>query len=76
VVSAIQRITSIFPVAVDIKPDSCPDSSQCKSKGVLPVTILGTEEFDVNDIDAVSISYEYRSFCNFVIIMKMYLLRQ
>jgi hypothetical protein len=44
-----------LPVAVDIKPGSCPNPVNVKSKGVLPVAILGAEEFDVNSIDAVSV---------------------
>jgi len=40
---------------VDIKPTSCPNPLNLKSKGVLPVAILGTDGFDVSDIDAASI---------------------
>ena len=36
---------------VDIKPGSVPNPVNPKSKGVLSVAILGTEEFDVNDVD-------------------------
>jgi hypothetical protein len=36
---------------VDIKPGSFPNSVNLKSKGVLPVAILGTEEFDVKEVD-------------------------
>lgn len=43
------------PVAIDIKPGSCPNSLNCKSKGVLPVAILGTAEFDVNEIDPATV---------------------
>ena len=39
---------------VDIKPGSCPDSWNRKSNGVLPVAILGTEDFDVTQIDVSS----------------------
>ena len=42
-------------VAVDIKPGSCPNPLDVKSKGVLPVAILGSEDFDVNTIDIASI---------------------
>ena len=42
-------------VAVDIKPGSCPNPLNIKSKGVLPVAILGTEDFDVKDIKVNSI---------------------
>lgn len=42
-------------VTVDIKPGSCPNPLNVKSSGVLPVAILGSEELDVNTIDAASI---------------------
>jgi hypothetical protein len=42
-------------VSVDIRPGNCPNPLNVKSKGVLPVAILGTEDFDVNGIDAVSV---------------------
>jgi hypothetical protein len=38
-------------VFVDIKPGSCPNPFNVKSKGVLPVAILGAEDFDVTMID-------------------------
>ena len=40
-----------IPVSVDIKPASWPNPLQLKSKGVLPVAICGTEEFDATTID-------------------------
>jgi len=42
-------------VYVDIKPGSCPNPLNVKSKGVLPVAILGSEDLDVTDIDPASI---------------------
>jgi len=42
-------------VAIDIKPQSCPNPLNLKSRGVLPVAVLGSEDFDVNSIDAASI---------------------
>jgi hypothetical protein len=42
-------------VIVDIKPSSCPNPLNVKSKGVLPVAILGSEDIDVNSIDVASI---------------------
>ena len=42
-------------VYVDIKPTSCPNPLNVKSKGVLPVAILGSEDFDVNTIDIASV---------------------
>lgn len=48
-------------VAVDIKPGSCPNPMNVKSRGVLPVAILGTPDvgetpgFDVTTIDPLTI---------------------
>lgn len=42
-------------VEIDIKPISCPNPLNVRSKGVLPIAILGTENFDVNSIDVTSI---------------------
>lgn len=44
-----------IPVPVDIKPQSCPNPLNVDSKGVLPVAILGTEDFDVTQVDPVSV---------------------
>jgi hypothetical protein len=43
------------PVAVDIKPSSCPNPLNMRSRGVLPVAVLGTETLDVSEIDPASI---------------------
>lgn len=45
-------------IPLDIKPTSCPNPLNVKSKGVLPVAILGTENFDVSDVDVGSVSLE------------------
>jgi len=45
----------LIPVAVDIKPSSCPNPLNVKSKGVLPVAVLGIEDFDVTTIDVSSV---------------------
>jgi hypothetical protein len=45
----------VLEVAVDIKPGACPNPVHVTSKGVLPVAILGSEDFDVTSIDASSI---------------------
>lgn len=42
-------------VYVDIKPSSCPNPLNLKSRGVLPIAVLGTEEFDVTTIDPMTI---------------------
>ena len=46
---------SVIPVYIDIKPGSCPNPLNKKSKGVLPVAVLGTEDFDVTTIDPETI---------------------
>jgi hypothetical protein len=52
-VVVITRITAIEPyeVAIDIKPGSCPNPLNVASGGVLPVAILGSQDFDVTRID-------------------------
>ncbi|MDY6839836.1 MAG: hypothetical protein SWH78_17900 [Thermodesulfobacteriota bacterium] len=42
-------------VRIDIKPGSCPNPLNVKAKGVLPIAVLGAEEFDVTTIDPASI---------------------
>jgi hypothetical protein len=56
---------NIYPVSrpilpLDIKPGSCPNplNTNTQGKGRLPMAILGTEDFDVNDIDTLSIKIE------------------
>jgi hypothetical protein len=51
----VQELSTLL---LDIKPQSCPNPMNTKSKGVLPVAILGTGDFDVTDIDVESISLE------------------
>ena len=43
------------PVGIDIKPGSCPNPLNVKSKGVLPVAILGSEDVNVLEIVPTSI---------------------
>ena len=53
------RITIRGPIAVgvyfDVKPGSCPNPINPKSKGVIPAAILGTSDFDVTAIDPDSV---------------------
>jgi len=49
------EVTVTTMVSIDIKPGSCPNPINTKSKGVLPVAILGTEVLDVGMIDPASI---------------------
>ncbi|MCH8153074.1 MAG: hypothetical protein IH830_11980 [Planctomycetes bacterium] len=44
--------TPLEPLAnLDIKPGSCPNSFNRNSHGVLPVALVGTESFDVMEVD-------------------------
>lgn len=45
-------------VPVDIKPQSCRNPLSMKEKGVLPVAILGTDTFDVTQVDPATIRLE------------------
>lgn len=44
-------------VDIDIKPGSDPNSINTKSKGVIPVAILGSDTFDVTDIDVTILAF-------------------
>jgi len=47
--------SGIIKIKIDIKPGSCPNPLSLKSRGVLPVAVLGTQEFDVTTIDPQTI---------------------
>jgi hypothetical protein len=49
---------------VDIKPQSCPNPLNVKSRGMLPVAILGTPDFDITMIDPETISLAGASLMN------------
>jgi hypothetical protein len=46
-------------VAIDIKPQSCPNPLNSRDAGVLPVAILGGEDLDVTQIDPASVRLEH-----------------
>jgi hypothetical protein len=54
----LQKVTIPPPYMLDIKPTSCPNPINVKSKGVLPVAILGGDGADVMEIDPASILLE------------------
>jgi hypothetical protein len=49
--------TSAVLADIDIKPTSCPNPLNLKSKGVLPVAIVGSESFDVFSVDVASLCF-------------------
>ena len=51
-------IPPVEDVQLDIKPQSCPNPLNVKTKGVLPVAILGSQNLDVNDIDVSTVQLE------------------
>ena len=51
-------VTNKVEVYVDIKPSSCPSPLNVKEKGVLPVAILGTADFDVAQVDITTLWIE------------------
>ncbi len=44
-------------VTIDVKPDSFPNSVNPKSKGVIPVAVLTTDDFDATTIDPLSVKF-------------------
>jgi hypothetical protein len=44
-------------VDIDIKPGSCPNSINLKSKGVVPVAVLTTENFDASTIEPDTVEF-------------------
>jgi hypothetical protein len=47
----VWALTAPQIIDVDIKPGSCPNPFNVKSKGMLPIAILGKADFDVRTID-------------------------
>jgi len=45
-----------IPVALDIRPTSCPNPLNVGAKGVVPVAILGTADFDVTQVDPATVT--------------------
>jgi len=52
----LKLTTPFLCVPADIKPTSCPNPLNTKSKGVLPAAILGTWDFDVTQVNLDTLS--------------------
>lgn len=50
-------IATAVDVGVDIKPYSQPNSINVKANGVIPVAILGSSTFDVNDVNLTTVRF-------------------
>jgi len=50
--------SEVMGIQIDIKPGSCPNPLNVKDKGILPVAVLGSENYDVLNIDPASIRLE------------------
>jgi hypothetical protein len=50
--------TGAAPVALDMHPGSCPNPLQVRKQGVIPAAVLGTDSFDVRDIDVSTLLLE------------------
>jgi len=47
----------VIEVAIDVKPGGSTNSVNPRSRGVLPVAVLGSATFDVDDIDAATLRF-------------------
>lgn len=56
--AAQQQENSPEAIPLDVKPGSCRNPLNVKSRGVLPVAILGLDGFDVTDIDPETVQLE------------------
>ena len=54
----ITRTIILLTVEIDIKPGSYPNSINPKARGVIPVAILTTEDFDASEVDPSTVALE------------------
>lgn len=46
-----------LPIKIDIKPGSYPNPINLKSKGIIPVAVLTTDEFDAGELDLATVTF-------------------
>ena len=51
------KANPVTNVSIDIKPGSCPNSINLKSKGVVPVAVKTTSGFDATTVDPATIDF-------------------
>lgn len=51
-------VVTLITADIDIKPGSCPNPFNPKSKGSVPVAIVGTDSFNVTDVNVASLMLE------------------
>jgi hypothetical protein len=54
---SVEVSSSLRAVAMDIKPGDVPNTLNLRSRGVIPVAILTTEQFDATSIDSTSLRF-------------------
>ena len=55
---ADEYYVSVVAATIDIKPGSDPNSINLKGKGVIPVAILTTPDFDATTVNWTTVSFE------------------
>jgi hypothetical protein len=56
-IAQVFSVTRTIEVVIDIKPGSYPNSININSKGVIPVAILTTDDFDAADVDPETVRF-------------------